>query len=71
MDAGRESCISNSLHRPLESHKYRTKEEQDQMLTILLESVSDYYERDGLMSYRGHKELFSRYKGPKRMVTEQ
>jgi hypothetical protein len=71
MDPGREVCISNCRRRPHEPHKYRTKEEQDQKLDFLLTWVADYYARDGLMSYRSHKELFDRYNGPKRRVTKQ
>ena len=71
MDPGREVCISNCRHRPHEPHKYRTKEEQDQNLVFLLRWVADYYERDGLMSYRAHNDLFGRYQGPKRRVDEQ
>lgn len=71
MDPGREVCISNCRNRPYEPHKYRTKEEQDEKLDFLIRWVADYYERDGLMSYRAHKELFDRYQGPKRRVAEQ
>jgi adenylate kinase family enzyme len=71
MDPGQEVCISNCRRRPHEPHKYRTQEEQDQNLDFLLAWVSNYYEREGLMSYRCHNELFKRYDGPKRRVTEQ
>jgi adenylate kinase family enzyme len=71
MDPGQEVCISNCRRRPHEPHKYRTPEEQDQNLDFLLAWVANYYEREGLMSYRSHNELFSCYDGPKRRVTEQ
>lgn len=71
MDPGQEVCISNCRRRPHEPHKYSTKEEQDQNLDFLLTWVADYYQRDGLMSYRSHCDLFDRYKGAKRRVTAQ
>src|SRR5262245_41932646 len=63
-------CLQNCRTRPHEAHKYRTKQEQDQNLDFLLQWVSDYYERDGPMSLRGHLELFERYDGSKRIVTD-
>ncbi|PYK68132.1 MAG: shikimate kinase, partial [Verrucomicrobia bacterium] len=39
-------------------------------LSFLLQWVSDYYERDGPMSLRGHLDLFERYDGAKRIVTD-
>lgn len=71
MDPGQEVCISNCRRRPYEPHKYRTPEEQDQNLNFLLAWVANYYEREGLMSYRRHNELFNSYNGPKRRITEQ
>lgn len=71
MDPGQEVCISNCRRRPHEPHKYPTQEEQDRNLDFLLTWVADYYQRDGLMSYRSHCELFDRYDGPKRRVTTQ
>jgi adenylate kinase family enzyme len=71
LDPGREVCLANCRRRPHEPHKYPTKEEQDQKLDFLLGWVADYYTRDGLMSHRAHTDLFERYAGPKRRVTEQ
>ena len=71
LDPGQEVCISNCRRRPFEPHKYQTPEEQEQNLDFLLAWVADYYAREGLMSYRGHKELFDSYDGPKRRITEQ
>lgn len=70
LDPGRDVCIANCQRRPLESHKYRTKENQDEKLQFLLKWVSDYYERDGLMSFTSHKALFDRYRGPKKRTSE-
>ena len=67
---GCEVCVQNCRDRPHEAHKYPTKEEQDRRLSFLLQWVSDYYERDGPMSLRGHLDLFERYDGAKRIVTD-
>lgn len=71
LDPGQEVCIANCQRRPLEPHKYRTLEEQNEKLSFLLHWVADYYTRDGLMSYAAHQALFDRYEGPKRRVTKQ
>lgn len=71
LDPGRAACLANCRQRPLEPHKYRTKEDQDQNLEFLFQWVADYYERDGLMSYAAHQALYARYPGPKRRISEQ
>jgi adenylate kinase family enzyme len=71
LDPGREVCIANCQRRPLEPHKYRTKQDQDEKLQFLLKWVADYYTRDGLMSFASHQELFERYGGPKKRTLEQ
>ncbi len=71
LDPGREVCIANCQRRPLEPHKYRTKEDQDKNLQFLLKWVADYYDRDGLMSFASHQALFDRYGGPKKRTSEQ
>jgi adenylate kinase family enzyme len=71
MDPGCEACISNCLSRPHESHKFKSKEAQDQHLESLLKWVADYYRRDGLLSYKAHKSLFDGYEGPKRRIQER
>ena len=68
LDPGREVCLQHCRNRPFEPHKYRTPEEQNRMLDFLLRWVAEYYERDGPMSLRGHRELFEQYEGPKRVI---
>ena len=70
LNPGLQQCISNCRARPLEAHKYASKEEQDSKLEFLLKWVADYHVRDGDMSLAGHEELFRRYSGPKRVVSE-
>lgn len=68
LDPGVERCLSNCRARPWESHKYSSKDEQDSKLDVLLQWVKEYYERDGDMSFARHKDIYSRYDGPKRLV---
>jgi adenylate kinase family enzyme len=71
LDPGREVCLENCRRRPHEPHKYATAREQEERREFLLPWVAEYYERDGLMSWRAHEALFARYPGPKRWVREQ
>jgi adenylate kinase family enzyme len=68
LDPGLEQCLMNCKARPWESHKYRSKAEQDEKLAFLLSWVADYYRRDGEMSYQGHQALFQSYAGPKQRL---
>lgn len=70
LNPGLDQCQSNCRARPWEKHKYATRAEQESKLDFLLQWVADYYSRDGDMSLTGHEELFERYCGPKRVVTE-
>lgn len=68
LDPGLEACVRNCRRRPHEPHKYRSKEEQDANLEFLIQWVEGYYQRDGVMSYAAHQELFEGYGGVKRKV---
>lgn len=70
LNPGLEACVSNCRSRPWEPHKYASKEEQDSKLAFLLQWVADYYTRDGDLSLAGHKDVYERYRGPKRLVTQ-
>lgn len=70
LDPGMERCLENCRNRPWESHKFRSKAEQDEKLAFLLGWVREYYTREGSLSLRAHRELFERYVGPKRRLTE-
>ena len=65
LDPGLEQCVANCKARPWEPHKYRSKAEQDARLDFLLAWVTDYYTRDGDMSWAEHRRLFDGYDGPK------
>ncbi|MGD8324336.1 MAG: hypothetical protein PVF50_08210 [Gammaproteobacteria bacterium] len=61
---------SNCRSRPWEPHKYRSREEQDEKLSFLVQWVTEYYTRDGDMSLSAHRELYEAYTGAKRWIGE-
>ena len=66
LNPGLEACVANCRSRPWETHKYRSKEEQDRNLEFLLSWVADYYVRSGPLSLTAHRDGFEAYLGPKR-----
>ncbi len=71
LDPGEEACLANCRERPWEPHKYASKEAQDANLPMLLQWVSDYYSRQGDMSWAAHEALLRAYEGEKMWVKEQ
>jgi adenylate kinase family enzyme len=70
LNPGVDHCIANCQARPWEPHKYRSKQEQDERLDLLLAWVREYYSRDGDMSLVAHRATFASYSGPKQEVTD-
>lgn len=70
LDPGEELCLQRCQNRPWEQHKYSSKEEQDKFLQFLLSWVSEYYRREGPMSYQFHMHLFDSYAGPKILMRD-
>ncbi|PHS20667.1 MAG: shikimate kinase [Kangiella sp.] len=60
-----ETCINNCKSRPWEPHKYKSKEEQDNNLKMLIEWVKQYTERDDEFSLTAHQNLFDQFDGDK------
>ena len=65
LNPGEAQCLEYCSARPWESHKYASKEEQDERLSFLLSWVSEYYRRDGELSLAGHRRCFEEYAGAK------
>ena len=63
-------CIKNANKRPWEPHKYKTKEEQDNNLDMLINWIKDYYARDDVFSYKQHMEFYEKFKGEKIIISE-
>jgi adenylate kinase family enzyme len=70
LDPGVNVCQKHCRERPWETHKYSSKAAQDKNLPMLLNWVSDHYERTGSMSYEAHKELYDSYRGRKEHIHE-
>jgi len=65
LNPGIDVCLANNLRRPWEQHKYASLEAQNAMLNQLQECVSEYSQREDAWSYRGHREIFDAFTGPK------
>ena len=46
-----DDCIKNAQNRQWEKHKYESKTSQDENLTMLIEWIKNYKQRDDLFSY--------------------
>ncbi|MEZ5503473.1 MAG: AAA family ATPase [Halioglobus sp.] len=62
-------CIENARHRPWEPHKYRSKEEQDSNLDMLMDWISMYSEREDTFCAAAHHQLYENFSGKKHMFT--
>ena len=71
LNPGTEVCINHCKQRPLESHKYASKEAQDDNLEMLIEWVKQYENRDDEFSLKQHKHLFESFSGKKTEVTSE
>lgn len=65
LNPGVEFCIQNSRARPWESHKYRSKEEQDNNLSMLIEWIKQYPVREDEFSLNSHRRLYEEFVGVK------
>ncbi len=60
-----QACVENCRNRPWEPHKYRSKDEQDRNLSMLINWVQDYFARDDDFSHASHRRIFDRFEGEK------
>lgn len=61
-------CQQNARNRPWEPHKYESKQAQDNNLSMLLDWIAQYEERDDVFSYQAHRILFERFHGLKKEI---
>jgi len=71
MNPGEAVCAANCRARPWESHKFQSKQAQDERLALLLDWVHGYYVRDDDWSLRRHRQLYDGHDGPRREVRAQ
>ncbi len=69
LNPGVDTCVKNCRNRPWEKHKYKSKEEQDQNLEMLLDWVRNYPARSDEFSLAAHQKLFNEYSGKKTQFT--
>lgn len=65
LNPGVEQCIANCRNRPWEPHKYASEEEQNKNLSMLIDWVRQYPERDDVFSLVAHRALFDSFQGIK------
>lgn len=65
LNPGVETCMGNCRNRPFEPHKYKSREEQDKNLDMLLDWVRQYPERVDEFSLQSHQRLFNDFAGNK------
>lgn len=70
LNPGVEACLRHCRARAWEPHKYRTREDQDASLAMLLDWVRSYPSRDDACSLGAHRALYDAFDGPKREVRE-
>ena len=63
-----ELCIINAKNRSWESHKYKTKAEQDKNLPMLIDWIGQYETRTDSFSKAAHQKLYDEFLGPKTQI---
>lgn len=69
LDPGASTCRDNARKRPFEPHKYASPEAQDANLSMLLDWIDQYYDREDEFSHRAHLALYERFPGKKQRLT--
>ena len=62
-------CITNAKNRPWESHKYSSKQAQDDNLAMLITWIEDYDTRIDTFSKDAHQKFYDTFKGTKKHIT--
>ncbi len=62
------ACQQNAKNRPWEPHKYESKAAQDLNLEMLLNWISDYYQRDDAFSEMAHNQFYGDFSGKKTRI---
>jgi len=65
LNPGVDTCIENCKKRPWEPHKYKSSDEQNKNLDMLIGWVKEYESRQDEFSLAEHRALFNDYKGKK------
>ena len=66
LNPGIETCIAHCHRRPWEPTKFSSPEEQQAMLSNLIEWVGEYEVRDDEYGLKRHRRIYDRFSGKKR-----
>jgi adenylate kinase family enzyme len=69
LNPGIETCVAHCSHRPWEPSKFSSAEEQDAMLSQLIQWVREYETRDDEYGLKRHRQVFDRFSGAKHEYT--
>jgi len=61
-------CIANAEKRPWESHKYPSKQAQDENLAMLIDWIKAYETRDDTFSKKAHQQFYQCFNGKKNRI---
>ena len=65
LNPGIETCVAHCNRRPWEPSKFSSTEQQDAMLSQLIQWVQEYQTRDDEYGLKRHRQVFDRFSGPK------
>lgn len=65
-----EDCIKNAKSRPWEPHKYKTAQDQQANLNMLINWIEQYPHRNDTFSEQAHLNLFHSFEGEKDIIRQ-
>ena len=69
LNPGTETCVVHCKRRPWEPSKFSSAEEQDAMLSQLIQWVQEYETRDDEYGLKRHRQVFDGFLGSKKEYT--
>jgi len=69
LNPGVETCVAHCNCRPWEASKFSSAEEQNAMLSQLIQWVKDYESRDDEYGLKRHRRIFDSFSGAKQEYT--
>lgn len=69
LNPGIEACVAHCNRRPWEPSKFSSREQQDAMLSRLIQWVQEYDTRDDEYGLKRHRQIFDNFSGTKREDT--
>jgi adenylate kinase family enzyme len=68
MDLPVGACVINAKNRPWEPHKYKSKEDQDSNLDMLIDWIKNYNSRKDTFSRSAHQKFYDIYPRTKQVI---